>query len=285
MPELPEVEITKENLERWLGNRVIARARVMDRRVLRGQSVRRVERVLSGARLRGIHRRGKYLIWDLGDRGGAVAHLGMSGKFVVRARREPDPPATCVVLEVGSGRRVVFSDYRRFGRFQIEDRPARETLARLGIDALDRGFTISRLSELLDTARLPIKTFLMDQHRIAGLGNIQVAEALFHAGIHPVRMAGQLSDEERSRLHRSIRTTLKQAVRRERSNEMKYLHEADSENHFLIYGHAGEPCSRCGTSVKRIVQAGRSTYYCARCQPRRSASRASTGSASKRRKR
>ena len=208
----------------------------------------------------------------------------MSGKFVVRARREPDPPATCVVLEVGSCRRVVFSDYRRFGRFQIVDGRVRETLARLGIDALDRGFTARRFSELLEAARLPIKTFLMDQHRIAGLGNIQAAEALFHAGIHPVRMAGQLTDEEHSRLHRSIRTTLKQAVRRGRSNEMKYLPEVDSENHFLIYGHAGEPCSRCGASVRRIVQAGRSTYYCARCQPRRSASRAKTRSPSKRRK-
>ncbi len=285
MPELPEVEITKENLERWLRNRLIVRARVKDRRVLRGQSARRVERVFSGARLQGIHRRGKYLIWDLGERGGAVAHLGMSGKFVLRARREPDPPALCFVLEVGSGHRVVFSDYRRFGRFQLEDGQARETLARLGIDALDRRLTPGRFSELLDTARLPIKTFLMDQHRIAGLGNIQAAEALFHAGVHPLRMARQLSKEERARLHRSIRTTLKQAVRRERSNEMKYLHEADSENHFLIYGHQGEPCPRCGASVKRIVQAGRSTYYCARCQPRRSARRRSAGSASKRRKR
>ena len=207
----------------------------------------------------------------------------MSGKFVLRAGREPDPPATCVVLEVGSRRRVAYSDYRRFGRFQLEDRKALEILARLGIDALDRGLTARRFSELLDSARLPIKTFLMDQHRIAGLGNIQAAEALFHAGIHPARMARHLSEEERARLRGSIRQTLRHAVRRERSNEMKYLHEADSENHFLIYGHAGEPCSRCGALVKRIVQAGRSTYYCARCQPRRSASR-TTGGTSKRRK-
>ena len=285
MPELPEVEITRENLERWLGNRVIARARVEDRRVLRGQSARRVERVFSGARLRAIHRRGKYLVWDLGERGSAVSHLGMSGKFVLRAGREPDPPATCVVLEVSSRRRVAYSDHRRFGRFQLEDRKARETLGRLGIDALDRRLTTHRFSKLLDSARLPIKTFLMDQHRIAGLGNIHAAEALFQAGIHPSRMARQLSEEERGRLRGSIHRTLRQAVRRERSNEMSYLHESDSENRFLVYDHAGEPCSRCGASVKRIVQAGRSTYYCARCQPRRPAGGASSGSVTKRRKR
>ncbi|MFQ5947130.1 MAG: Fpg/Nei family DNA glycosylase, partial [Anaerolineae bacterium] len=240
-----------------------------DRRVLRGQSVQRVERVLSGARLREVQRRGKYLIWDLGERGLALAHLGMSGKFVLRARREPDPPAPCVVLELGSGRRVVFSDQRRLGRFQIEDGGTRQTLARIGIDALDREFTPKRFAELLAPARLSIKSFLMDQHRVAGLGNIQVAEALFHAGIHPSRTASRLSGEEIAKLHRSIRTTLKQALRRERSTEIRYLQEEDGENHFLIYGREGEPCSRCGASVRRIVQAGRSTYYCARCQPKR----------------
>ena len=269
MPELPEVEITRENLQRWLHDRVIERARVEDRRVLRGQSVRRLESGLSGARLREIQRRGKYLIWDLGDRSGAVTHLGMSGKFVLRGQGEPDPPATCVVLELGAGNRVIFSDTRRLGRFQLEESGTRKTLARIGIDALDRRLTPRRFGELLRTARLPIKSFLMDQHRLAGLGNIQAAEALFHAGIHPSCPADQLSEEDTARLHRSIRLTLRQSLRRARSAEIGYLREGDSENTFLVYGRAGEPCSRCGASVRRIVHAGRSTYYCARCQPRR----------------
>ena len=269
MPELPEVEITRENLERWLGNRTIERARVRDRRILRGQSVRRVERVLAGARLQEIRRHGKYLMWNLGSRGEVLAHLGMTGKFVFRTRAEPDPPATCVVLELGRGRRVAFSDPRRFGRFQVAEETADKTLERIGIDALDRRLTERRLGELLRTARLPIKSFLMDQHRIAGLGNIQTAEALFHAGIHPSRPAKQLRPEEIGKLHRSIRQTLQTTLRRERSNEIKYLHERDADNRFLVYGRAGEPCSRCGASVRRTVHTGRSTYYCARCQPRR----------------
>jgi formamidopyrimidine-DNA glycosylase len=269
MPELPEVEIARENLERWLGNRVIERARVRDRRILRGQSVRRVERVLGGARLQEIRRRGKYLVWNLGSRGEVVAHLGMTGKFVLRAQEEPDPPATCILLRLGDGRRVAFSDPRRFGRFQLVDRTTLKTLERIGIDALDPLLTARRLGEGLRGSRLPIKSFLMDQHRIAGLGNIHAVEALFQGGIHPVRPAKQLRPREVARLHRAIRHSLMAELRRERADEIRYLHERDGENHFLVYGRAGEPCVRCGARVRRIVQVGRSTYYCARCQPRR----------------
>jgi formamidopyrimidine-DNA glycosylase len=269
MPELPEVEITRENLERWLGNRIIENARVRDRRILRGQSVRRVEQVLGGARLREIRRRGKYLMWDLGRRGEILTHLGMTGKFVFRTRSEPDPPATCILLELGEGRRVAFSDSRRFGRFQVADGTTVKTLKRIGIDALDPLLTARRLGEGLHGSRLPIKSFLMDQHRIAGLGNIHAAEALFQAGIHPSRSAGELRAEEVARLHRALRQSLRAALRRERADEIRYLHESDAENRFLVYGRYREPCVRCRAPVRKVVQAGRSTYYCARCQPRR----------------
>jgi len=269
MPELPEVEIARENLERWLGNRTIESARVRDRRILRGQSARRVQRMLGGARLQEIRRLGKYLMWNLGDRGGVLAHLGMTGKFVLRTATEPDPPATCIVLELGGGRRVAFCDTRRLGRFQLADPATEKTLAKIGIDALDPRLTPGRLGDLLGRSRLPIKSFLMDQHRVAGLGNIQAAEALFQAGVHPARPAHRLRSEEVAKLLRAIRRTLRSALRRERSDEIAYLHERDGENHFLIYGRAGEPCVRCGAKVRRIVQAGRSTYYCPRCQPRR----------------
>jgi formamidopyrimidine-DNA glycosylase len=269
MPELPEVEIARENLERWLGNRVIESARVTDRRILRGQSVRRVEQVLCGARLREIRRRGKYLMWDLGGRGEVLAHLGMTGKFVLRTRAEPDPPATCILLKLGEGQRVAFSDQRRFGRFQVADSTTVKALERIGIDALDPFLTSRRLWERLRGSRLPIKSFLMDQHRIAGLGNIHAAEALFQGGIHPSRPAGELRPEEVARLHRALRHSLRVALRRERADEIRYLHESDAENHFLVYGRSGEPCVHCRAPVRKIVQAGRSTYYCARCQPRR----------------
>lgn len=268
MPELPEVEIARENLERWLGHRTIDGARVRDRRILRGQSPRRVQRMLAGARLVEVRRRGKYLMWDLGHRGEVLAHLGMTGKFVLRTQAEPDPPATRVVLELEGGKRVTFCDTRRLGRFQLAGPATEKTLAKIGIDALDPRLTPSGLGGLLCISRLPIKSFLMDQHRVAGLGNIQAAEALFQAGIHPVRPASGLQPEEVTKLHRAIRRSLRLALRRERSDEIAYLHERDGENHFLIYGRAGEPCVRCGARVRRIVQAGRSTYYCAHCQPR-----------------
>ena len=216
-------------------------------------------------------------MFNLGRRGEVLAHLGMTGKFVLRTRAEADPPATCVVLELARGSRVAFSDTRRFGRFQLAEETTEKTLERIGIDALDPHLTARRLGELLRGARLPIKSFLMDQHRIAGLGNIQTAEALFHAGIHPSRPAKQLRPEEIATLHRSIRQTLQATLRRERSYEIRYLHEKDAANRFLVYDRAGEPCPRCGVSVRRIVHAGRSTYYCARCQPRRPRAKTNRG--------
>ena len=269
MPELPEVEMARENLERWLVDRTIDRARVQDRRVLRGQSVHRMEGLLRGARLLGILRRGKYLRWNLGSRGEVLSHLGMTGKFVFCTRAKPDPDATCVVLRLNDGNRVVFSDPRRFGRFQIVEAKTRQTFERIGLDALDRRLTARRLAELLGSSRLSVKTFLMDQSRIGGLGNIYAAEALYWAGIHPLRPAKRLGLEEIRTLRRSIRHTLQATLRRERSREIAYLHEKNAENRFLVYGRAGEACFRCGASVRKIVQLGRSTYYCAHCQPRR----------------
>lgn len=267
MPELPEVEMARENLLYWLKNRRISGVRVLDRRMLRGQSVKRLEQAVTGARLRGVRRRGKYLIWDLGRRGQIMAHLGMSGKFVVRSRREPDPPAARVVLSLGKGERVVFSDLRRLGRFQLIDDKLRRSLAQLGVEPLSEEFTSRRLGELLAGARTPIKSFLLDQHRVAGVGNIHASEALFRAGIHPTRIAGELLPDEIGRLRRAIRATLDETLGRERATEVRYLQERRGENRFVIYDREKEPCPRCSARVRRLVQAGRSTYYCPRCQP------------------
>lgn len=267
MPELPEVEIARENLERWLGRRRVLGARILDRRALRGQSPRRVEAALTGATVRGLSRRGKYIIWNLGNRGRMLAHLGMTGKFVIRGRDDPSPPGVRVALQLAGGSRLLFIDIRRLGSFQLIDEKAEAKLSRLGPEPLAPTFTARRLEELIAGARRPIKSFLMDQHRLAGLGNIYTAEALFRAGIHPARSAAALGHKEVIRLHRSIRRTLTETLRRERSDEIPYLQERGAQNEFLVYGHKGEPCPRCRTPIERILQAGRSTYFCPRCQP------------------
>ncbi len=266
MPELPEVEIARRNLEGWLVGRRILSARVLDRLALRGQSARRLTHTLRGATVRGLARRGKHLIWNLGKRGKIASHFGMSGKFVIRDANQPLPRASRVVLHLARGRKLAFVDVRRLGAFQLVDDAVEKKLRRLGVEPLEKSFTPSQLSHLLAGARLPIKSFLMDQSRIAGLGNIHVAEALFRAGVHPAREAESLSESEVRALHRGIRSTLNETLRKENTDEMRYLQEPDTENRFLVYGRKGESCPRCATGIERMVQGGRSTFYCPRCQ-------------------
>jgi formamidopyrimidine-DNA glycosylase len=268
MPELPEVEASRENLSRWLGGKRIARARVLDPTVVRRQDRRRVESALSGARVRAVGRRGKYLLFDLGRRGRAFAHLGMTGKFVLRGRGEADPKGARAALDLAGGKRVVFQDVRRFGGLGLLEGEALAAVEALGVDALAREFTPRRLQELLGSARLPVKLFLMDQSRIAGLGNIHAAEALFIAGLDPRRSAAGLDRGEATRLHRAIRRTLRKGLEEARGPEIAYVEEPGTENPFRVYGKEGERCPRCGGRIARIPQGGRSTFFCPRCQTR-----------------
>ena len=265
MPELPEVEATRENLERWLAGRAIRAVRVLDRRILGGQGIEEVDRTARGARVRGVARRGKFLRIDLGRRGRLVLHLGMTGSVVARRKGEEDPPGTRVVIELAGGRRVVFADRRLLGRFQVLRGKVEERVARLGVEPLSREFTPEALAGLLARSRRPVKLLLMDQDRVAGLGNIMASESLFEARIHPARPADRLARDEVRRLHRAIRKTLRRTLRRARAPEVKLL-EDGAENRFLVYDREGEPCPRCGGRIRRIVQGARSTYFCPRCQ-------------------
>jgi len=272
MPELPEVEIARENLERWLVGRRIARAQVTDPRMRGGQSRRRVEGALVGASVRGVSRRGKFLVFDLGSRRAAVvAHLGMTGKFLFQSKVEPLPRFARASIDLGRKDRVVYCDARRLGQFRLMDEVEERRIASLGVEPLGPEFTTRRLLELTRQSAKPIKIFLMDQRRIAGVGNIQAAEALFLARIHPGREARSLDDKEVARLVRSIRRTLASEIARSRSESPAYLHEG-SENDFRVYGKSGEPCPRCRSPILRFVQGGRSSYYCPRCQPKKAKS-------------
>lgn len=272
MPELPEVEIARENLERWLVGRRIARAVVPDARMRGRQSRRRVERALEGASVRAVSRRGKFLLFDLGShRDAVVAHLGMTGKFLRQSRSEALPRFTRASIELGRGDRVVYCDARRLGQFRLLDAVEGRRIEVLGVEPLGPDFTAGRLFDLVRSSTTPIKNFLMDQRRIAGVGNIQAAEALFLARIHPGRKASSLAGTEVARLVRSIRRSLSREIERSRSENPAYLHEG-SENDFRVYGRAGEPCFRCRGEIARFVQGGRSSYYCPRCQPKKAES-------------
>ncbi len=265
MPELPEVEIARENLERWLVGRRIARANVADARMRGAQSRRRVEGAIEGASVRAVLRRGKFLLFDLGTkRAKVVAHLGMTGKFVRQSRAESLPRFARATLDLGRGGRVVYCDARRFGQFRLLDALEQRRIEALGVEPLGPDFTPRKLLELTQSTA-PIKIVLMDQRRIAGVGNIQAAEALFLARIHPGRKARSLGASDVARLVRALKRTLAREIERYRSENGAYLHEG-GENDFRVYGRGGEPCPRCRAPIERSVQGGRSSYFCPCCQ-------------------
>ena len=248
-----------------VGRRILG-ASVGDALLRGSQPRRKVEAALAGATIRNISRRGKFLLFDLGARRPELlVHLGMTGTFERVARKAHLPKFTRVVLVLSRGERLAFLDARRLGEFRLVDEKEQKRLDALGVEPLSREFTAKRLRGLTEKSSRPIKLLLMDQKRIAGIGNIQAAEALFRARIHPEHAANTLAREEVARLARSIRSSLRSEIERSRSETLTYL-QAGGENFFVVYGRGGKPCSRCGTLIAKLVQSGRSSYYCPSCQ-------------------
>ncbi len=272
MPELPEVEFARRTLVRWLSGREVVHAHASRGRTFRGASPEAFERIRG--RLLFAERKGKYLMLGFEDGLGALAHLGMTGKFVKRPSGEPEPYSRAR-LELDSGEAIHFRDPRMFGR--IEPAPSNRVrelpvIQALGRDPLNEGLTGAQLAEAVGRSGQPLKVALMDQARIAGLGNIHAAEALYRARINPARAPKTLTRAEWSTLARSIHATFSFALEAEGgAEEIEYVEEPGAENPFLIYGRAGERCGRrgCGATVRSFVQGGRTTHYCPRCQPAR----------------
>lgn len=273
MPELPEVELTREKLGRWLVGKRVDRVRIPDARTRRGQSESAIRAAIEGRALRHVRRRGKFLRITFDGPGPALLnHLGMTGRWRRVADDRGDPPAARAALETDAGFRAVFLDVRRFGHCSLLLPADGERLARLGPEPLGRGFTAKMLGRLCAGSGRPVKVLLMDQDRIAGIGNIQASESLWRAGIHPHRRAGDLGPEEVVRLHRAVRRTLRTTLAEARGVELVYVSEGakgrkSADSRFRVYGKAGSPCPRCvREAVVRTVCAGRSSFHCPRCQ-------------------
>ncbi|MDT8343905.1 MAG: bifunctional DNA-formamidopyrimidine glycosylase/DNA-(apurinic or apyrimidinic site) lyase [Thermohalobaculum sp.] len=282
MPELPEVETVRRGLEPVLvGHRL---AHVLQRRAdLRWPLPERFAERLTGRRIEGLGRRSKYILAALDGGETWLLHLGMSGRVLVEGRMvgafhhaTPEPgPHDHVILTTDEGARIVYNDARRFGAMDLwptADLPAHPWLARLGPEPLGNDFSAPGLAARLAGKMTPIKAALLDQHVVAGLGNIYVSEALHRAGIHPARMAGAISAARLERLVAEIRATLSDAIaaggsslrdHRQTNGELGYF-----QHSFLAYDREGAPCTRtgCGGTIRRIVQGARSTFYCAKCQ-------------------
>lgn len=269
MPELPEVEFCARRLRRWIQGQRIAKVDVDPGRPLRSPDAAAFKAGLVGRTVFGVRRIGKQLFMDLDD---AVlfVHLGMTGKFIERKSGKRARKGTRMTLTFEGGARVDYVDPRRFGHLHLV--PAREAsqhpiVQRLGPDALATCRVPGALAAAIGPTRRAIKVALMDQQRLAGVGNIYAAEALYLAGINPWRRANTLSAGEWAPLAAGIVESMTESLARERDDEIRYLQDRDAANPFLVYGRAGVPCGRCGTAIERKVQAQRATFWCPGCQP------------------
>lgn len=273
MPELPEVETVRRRLRPVLEGATIARAEIVDSRLTRPVDPAFVADALVGERIAAVERRGKYLLWRLDSGRTLVVHLRMTGALRHAPAGElPDDAYRRATLALDTGAEVGYRDVRRFGTWELlDDGHLRPYLAaRLGPEPLAPSFTAARLARLLEGRRAPIKAFLLDQRRLAGVGNIYADEALWRARIHPRRPAGELRHDEIARLHRAIRAALRRGVELQGSTLRDYVtpdgESGGMQREFHVYGRLGEPCDRCGRPIERTVVAGRGTWLCPHCQ-------------------
>jgi formamidopyrimidine-DNA glycosylase len=268
MPELPEVEVTRRGLAPQLAGRKISGVAVREPR-LRWPVSREVRR-LAGRTVRAVSRRGKYLLLDCGD-GHLILHLGMSGSLRLLPPGTPAQKHDHFDLVLGD-RMLRLRDPRRFGAvlWTSQAPDAHPLLAGLGVEPLSSALAPARLHALARRCRMPVKQFVMDGRRIVGVGNIYASESLFRAGIDPRRRAGRVSLQECAKLAAAIKQTLRAAIRAGGSSLRDYVGAdgvlGDFQSRTWVYARAGEPCRRCRTAIRRIVQAGRSSFYCPTCQ-------------------
>jgi len=274
MPELPEVETIRRDLDPELTGRTILHVHLHhDDIVLPPSDSASFAGRLEGKRIDSVDRRAKYLLLRLDDGSVLQVQLRMSGRFVLSALA-PDPAEfrhIAARFALDDGRTLYYDDVRRLGGFRLLSR-ARwlEEESRLGPEPLEPGYRASNLAAALAATGAPVKNALLDQHRLAGVGNIYASEALFRAAVDPRRAGRDLDPAEVRRLHRAVRAVLREALARAGTTFRNYRavngRSGRFQSRLRVYGREGEPCRRCGTAIERIVQAGRSTYCCPRCQ-------------------
>ena len=274
MPELPEVETVRRGLALCLTGRRIVRAELR-RPDLRRPFPPMLASRLKGARIGALARRGKYILIELDETGLLLLHLGMSGRITAGAADLPPERHDHVVLTLDDGTVVRLNDPRRFGTLDYMEKGAEKAhplLAGLGAEPLEPGFHGAYLERVLAGKMTPIKAALLDQRIVAGLGNIYVCEALYRAGLSPRRLAGTVVGQRAARLAKAVRDVLTEAIEAGGSSLRDYV-QANGElgyfqHRWAVYGHEGEPCPgcTCAEGVRRIVQSGRSTFFCAKRQ-------------------
>ncbi len=289
MPELPEVETVARDLDRWVAGARIAEARVAWERTIRHpQPVERFVAEVGGSTISRVRRRAKTVLIHLADGRVMTVALRMTGALIVAPPGSPDDPYARVVFQLADGRQLRYRDMRKFGRIGLWEggglrarqrrrvadgrAPYRvgDVFAQHGPEPLSASFSARRLGERLRHRSGRLKSLLLDQSFVAGIGNIYADEALWRARLHPLRSADTLSEVEVRRLHRSIRSVLRQGVVNRGASFSDYV-GADGQpganaERLKVYRRTGEPCLRCGRPICRIMVGQRSTHFCPRCQ-------------------
>jgi len=289
MPELPEVETVCRQLEPEIEGRRIERLEVLDPRWCRPQPAAELEKAVSARTIEGLGRRGKYLLLGLGGGQTLVMHLRMTGNLVLVEGEDKLDPSEGMRLYEGErstserhlrarfalddGRELWFTDPRRFGEaFLIDDAELEVRFAGLGIEPLSDELTATALGEIAAGRTAPLKSFLLDQKGIAGIGNIYADEALFRAGLHPLSPAGSMKPEHHAALRDGVVAALEAGIDGGGASIDDYRdgrgEKGRMQDEFLVHTRAGEPCPRCDGTIERIVVSGRSTYFCPSCQLR-----------------
>ncbi|HEY4917561.1 MAG TPA: bifunctional DNA-formamidopyrimidine glycosylase/DNA-(apurinic or apyrimidinic site) lyase [Solirubrobacteraceae bacterium] len=284
MPELPEVETIRGQLAPLVEGRRLTMIEILDPRWSRPLAPEELEAALLGRRVERLGRRGKYLVWSFEGDVHLAQHLRMTG--AVLADPDPEPPHTRVRMRFGprrgagngvgarAGLRLAIVDPRRFGTGELllgSDAMEAFFAARLGVEPFDEEFTAESLRTLARGRSAPIKAFLLDQRRIAGVGNIYADEALFRAGVHPRRPAGRLTGEQYAKLREGVIAALRAGIDARGASIDDFRHvdgvRGSFQDQFLVHKREGEPCGVCGTTIVRMVVGGRGTYVCETCQP------------------
>jgi formamidopyrimidine-DNA glycosylase len=271
MPELPEVETVARGLDEQLTGHAITGVDVRWERSIGAPDPAAFAERLVGQTVTGVGRRGKWLVIHLDGSDKLLAHLRMTGQLLLEPAGSPDGDYTRVILHLDDGQRLRFSDMRKFGRL-ILAKNASDVLGDLGPEPLAEDFTVERFQAMLAQRRGRIKSLLLNQRFLVGLGNIYVNEALWQARIHPLRPANSLSAGEARRLYDAIRGVLRAAIKEGGTTlENGNFRQADGEagefaSQLEIYGREGESCTCCGAPVERITVGQRGTYFCPCCQ-------------------
>jgi formamidopyrimidine-DNA glycosylase len=279
VPELPEVETIRRQLAPHLEGRTLCAVEILDPRWTRPGPREAVREGLRGRVVEEVGRSGKYLVWRLSGDRHLLMHLRMTGALLFDP--PADPPHTRVRFALDAGHRLVYNDPRRFGTGHlVTGAAARDAYlsVRLGIEPLTPAFTAEHLRTQARGRSAPVKSFVLDQRRIAGVGNIYADEALFRAGIHPLRPAGSLKGSQFEALREAIEHALTAGIDAKGATIDDFRHvdgaRGSFQDLFCVHQREGEPCPVCGTSIRKLVVGGRGTYVCERCQPRpRSAGR------------